>query len=110
MPFIIGRGLNEVQILKKEIKLVLNRMEYFDNKIDTDKIAKCHLLFVIGGGFAEVHFLEKKKLIITQNFAYTLKLTRSSPKDFQLLAFIVGCGFEEEVTLDLTLLPYEIFW
>ena len=52
--------------------------------------------FVIGRGFAEVQILTKVKLalslepfgIFRQKFAYTLILTSSSPRSYQLSFFI----------------------
>ena len=60
------------------------------------------MIFGIGQGFAEVQILKKVKLalslelwrILWWNFAYTLILTKSSPRDCEMTLF-TGRGFAE---------------
>ena len=67
MSVFVGRGFDELQILKKwKWPYLLNWVEYCDDILHThwyiDKMLPMRLSFGIGRGFAEVQILKKVKI------------------------------------------------
>ena len=126
MTFIIGRGFAECQILKKwKWPYLLNWVEYFDKLLrkhwywqdwaqETDIFCRSRLCR--GPNSEKVIMALSLELsgILRWNFAYTLILTRCSPRDCQM-TFKIGRGFAEvqilkKVKLALSHELFGIFW